>query len=72
MEFIIIFLGIVVYIFNFYLGFAQNSLIERNLYHSDRRFSFRRINSALALAKKEDQIKALQKARKIYSIYLIL
>jgi hypothetical protein len=57
-------------IFNLYLGFLQNSLSQKDAYHSSWRISLSRINKELAIAKTEVQITALKKVKRIYSVYL--
>jgi hypothetical protein len=66
----ILFIGMC--IFNLYIGFLQNSLAQKDAYHSSRRLSLSRINKELAVAKTEIQISALKKAKKIFYGYLTL
>jgi len=72
MDVFVMIVGLIYGCFSIYIGFAQHSLWSRGVYNSNQRFSYKRIKSAIAVAKDQEQVNELNKAKRIYTVYLIL
>ena len=69
---------IIVYIFSIfmallslYLGILKNRLNLINIYRNDKRFSIKRLNKALSIAKDDDEQKLVLYVKKVYQVYLV-
>lgn len=54
-----------------YLGILKNRLNLMNIYRTDKRFSIKRLNKALSIAKDDDEQKLVQYVKKVYQVYLV-
>lgn len=72
MKIAIIIIGIILMIFNLYLGKIHRNLHKRGIYKSYLRFSFKRLNDAISEVKDNTIKLELYKVKKIFKVYLMI